>query len=57
MRNSDYLILLIKTFNAHKERTLSQTIINILKSVKGVFETQLKMMVEAKCWLSSKIQK
>ena len=33
--NSDYFIFLIKTGNNHKERMLSQTIINTFKKYKG----------------------
>ena len=40
-RNGDHLILLIKTGNAHEERILPQTIINVFKKcLGGGIETQ-----------------
>ena len=36
-RNGDHLIFLIKTGNAHEERTLLQAIIDTLKECEGEF--------------------
>ena len=54
----DHLILLIKIGKIHKERMLSQDIIDAFKKrEKGEIETQLKMIVAAKWWLFSQLQK
>ena len=53
-------MLLIKTGNVHKERMLSQTIIHTFKKCKRrVWEVEalLKMMVMAKWWFFSQLQK
>ena len=48
--DGEYLILLIKTGNAHKQRIMLQTIINTFKKYKGRgIETHSKMMMTAKC--------
>ena len=48
-RNSNHLILLIKTAYAHKETMLLQTIINTFKSENGRgIETETKRMMAAK---------
>ena len=54
-RNCDHHILLINTGNAHKERTLSQVIIHTFED--GGIETLSKMIVAAKWWLLSQLQK
>ena len=58
-RNSDYLILFIKTDDAHKVRMLSHTTFNTFKKCnrgEGM-ETLSKMMVVAIWWLFLQLQK
>ena len=55
-RNGDNLHLLIKTGKAHKQRILTQTTINICNE-GGEIESQSKLMMAAKWWAFSQLQK